>query len=154
MAGEILTAGTALEWAVETVKGTRPTTGFAKVPNCQSVPDFNVAPATHQVTDLSDLEYHRYIPGLKDIGGEMAFGFNFTSEMRDSWKALVAAFKTAQAEGMAMWFAITHIKDEEAFYFEGEPIQMGLPAHEVDTPRTADAYIVPNKIEGWAAKPV
>jgi len=154
MAGEMLTAGAALEYAVSTVAGVRPTTGYVKIPNCNSIPDFNVAPATHQVTDLGDLEYHRYIPGLKDIGGEMAFGFFLTPAMRSRWKELVEEFATAKAAGMSMWFTVTHVEDPEAFFFEGEPVSLGLPAHEVDTPREIEAYIVPNKIEGWADKPV
>jgi len=44
MAGEILTAGASLEWAIENVAGVRPTTGFTKVPNCRSIPDFAVPP--------------------------------------------------------------------------------------------------------------
>ena len=153
MAGEILTAGAALGYRVETAAGTRPTAGYINMPGVKSIPDFNTAPATHQVTDLSDTTHHRSIPGLIDVGGEMAFGFNFTTQMRTAWRTMVTAFETAQAAGMSMWFAVTHEQDTEAYYFTGQPMQLGLPAHEVDTPREIDGYIIPNRIEGWAIKP-
>lgn len=59
MANEISTAGIALKWAVETTAGTRPTTGFATIPNIKSIPEFNPEPSTLEVTDLSDTEWKR-----------------------------------------------------------------------------------------------
>ena len=59
MALEISTAGIELRYVVETTAGTRPTTGYQKVPNIKSTPDFNPEPGTLEVTDLSDLVWKR-----------------------------------------------------------------------------------------------
>ena len=63
MANEVSTAGLTLKYAVETTKGTRPTTGYVQVARIKSVPDLNPTPGQIDVTDLSDLEWKRSIPG-------------------------------------------------------------------------------------------
>ena len=156
MANEISTAGVTLSYAVEATAGTRPTTGYTQVARIKSVPDFNPTPSTIDVTDLSDLEWKRSIPGLKDVGGAQAFKANNTNAFQDGWAALVTAAETAQAtEGgaKATWFCISHPKLTKAFFFSGMPSPLGLSAMEVDSAMEIDAYITPNTIAGWATKP-
>ena len=38
------TAGMTLQYAVETSAGTRPTTGYTKIPEVKSMPSFNLKP--------------------------------------------------------------------------------------------------------------
>ena len=153
MAGEMSTAGATLQYAVEATQGVRPTTGYKIIPGCTSTPDFNPAPETLDVTDLSDEEYRRYIPALKSVGESMAFGFNLSTSMRTAWGNLVTTFETAFAAEKSVWFAVVHTRDPEAYYFNGEPVKLGMGAMNVGEVRVMDAYIVPNKIEGWAVKP-
>ena len=155
MANEVSTAGLTLKYAVETTKGTRPTTGYTQVARIKNVPDLNPTPGQIDVTDLSDLEWKRSIPGLKDVGGAVSFKLNHTNEAESGWAAIVSAWEAAQeAEGgpKAMWFEVSHPKLSKAFYFAGQPTPLGLSAAEVDAALEIDAYITPNQIAGWATK--
>ena len=155
MANEVSTAGLTLKYAAETTKGTRPTTGYTQVARFKSLPDLNPTPNNIDVTDLSDLEWKRSIPGLKDVGGAQAFRANNTDDFQTGWATLCDAFDTAQAaQGgpMAIWFEISHPKLAKAFYFAGQPSPLGLSAAEVDAVLEVDAYITPNQIAGWATK--
>lgn len=148
MAMELSTAGVLLKYAVETTAGTRPTTGYTQVPNIKSIPDFNPEPESLEVTDLSDTEWRRYIPGLKDPGGALAFTANLTTAFKTAWEALVAAFTTAKASNKATWFEIM-VPSFGSFYFAGYPSPLGMTAMDVNAVLEIEAYVTPNKIEGW-----
>lgn len=155
MANEVSTAGLTLKYAVESTAGTRPTTGYQQVARIKSVPDLNPTPGSIDVTDLSDLEWKRSIPGLKDVGGAVAFKANNTDEFQTGWAAIVSAWETAQAASggpLAMWFELSHPRLAKAFYFAGQPSPLGLSAAEVDAALEIDAYITPNQVAGWATK--
>lgn len=151
MALEFSTAGVKVLYAVESTAGTRPTTGYTQIPGIKSTPDFNPAPNSIQVTDLSDTEYHRYIPALKDVGGASAFTANLTSGFKSAWEALVTASETARESNKATWFEI-RVPDSTvgSFYFAGIPTPLGVSAFEVDSVAEIDAYVTPNQITGWS----
>lgn len=151
MAVELLSAGTKLGWAVETTAGTLPTT-YVRVRGIKSIPDLNPEPATHQVTDFNDLEYHRYIDGLKDVGGAISFTSNHTNELMTDWAGIVAAYETAKASDLQMWFTIAHPDLDQDFFVRGNPSPLGLGAREVDAPMEIDVYITPTMIHGWDDK--
>lgn len=148
MAHEFTTAGVTLGYAVEATAGTRPTTGYTAIPNIKSTPDFNSAPSMKQVTDLSDTVYHRYVAGLRDLGGSVAFKANFTTAFQTAWETLCTASATASATSKATWFEIK-IPGQESFYFAGIPQSLGLGALEVDSIVEIDAYIAPNQVAGF-----
>ena len=148
MAQELSTAGVLLKYAVETTAGTRPTTGYTTVPNIKSIPDFNPEPESLEVTDLSDTEWRRYIPGLKDPGGALAFSANLTTGFKTAWEALVSAFETANESGKATWFEIA-VPSFGSFYFAGYPSPLGMTAMDVNAVLEIEAYVMPNQIEGW-----
>lgn len=148
MANEISTAGVLLKYAVESTAGTMPTTGFTTIPGIKSIPDFNPEPSTLEVTDLSDETWKRYIDGLKDPGGALAFGANLTTGFATAWETLVLAAATAKESGKACWFEI-YIPNFKSFYFAGTPSELGMSAIEVDSILEVDAYIVPNQVAGW-----
>lgn len=152
MANEISTAGLELWYCVETTAGTRPTTGYQRVARFKSLPDLNPTPNQLDVTDLSDLEWKRSIPGLKDVGGAQSFKANNTNDFQEGWEDMVEAFDTAQAANKSVWFEIRHPKLTKSFYFSGQPSPLGLSAAEVDAVLEVDAYITPNQIIGWATK--
>ncbi len=102
MALELSTAGITLQYAVEETSGTRPTTGYKIIPNIKSIPDFNPEPNTIDVTDLSETEFMRYIPALKDVGSSIGFGANHTEAFQTAWDALVAEFATARDTNLSM----------------------------------------------------
>lgn len=148
MAQELSTAGVLLKYAVEATAGTRPTTGYTQVPGIKSIPDFNPEPESLEVTDLSDTTWRRYIPGLRDPGGALAFTANLTTPFKTAWEALVAAFETAKESGKATWFEIM-VPNFGSFYFAGYPSELGMTAMDVNAVLEIEAYVTPNQIEGW-----
>ena len=75
------TAGVTVGYAVETVKGTRPTSGYTLIPDIKEVPEMNPEPETLETTTLAETEFKTYIEGLKDLGGALAFTANYTTEV-------------------------------------------------------------------------
>jgi hypothetical protein len=150
MANELSTAGVLVKYKAEASAGNRPTSGYTTIPNIKSTPDLNPEPSSLEVTDLSDEEWKRYIPGLKDPGGALAFTANNTDAFQTAWAALVSAYG-ALTDGKAMWFEIYVPGLTNSFFFAGIPSDLGLGAMEVDSPAEVTAYVTPNQIEGWAA---
>lgn len=148
MALEISTAGIQLRYCTETTAGTRPTTSYQVVPNIKSTPDFNPEPSTLEVTDLSDLVWKRYIPGLKDPGGALSFTANLTPAFKTVWSDIVSAYATAKAASKQMWFEI-YVPTVGSFYFAGVPSELGINAYDVDAVAEITVYVTPNKIHGW-----
>ena len=153
MAIELSSAGVSLQYAVETIAGTRPTSGYKKITGIKSTPDLNPEASSLDVTDLSDTEWKRYIGGLKDPGGALAFGANNTEDFQTDWSGLVEEYNTAKADGLGMWFAIVVPGLTKAFYMSVEPQPLGLSAIEVDSVLEIEAYASPKKIAGWETKP-
>lgn len=152
MANELSTAGVSVQYCVETTAGTKPTSGFTVIPNIKSIPDLNPEPSSLEVTDLSDTEWKRYIPGLKDPGGALAFTANNTDAFQTAWAALVTAAETAKASNKATWFEIVVPGLTKSFQFAGIPSDLGLSAIDVDSVLEVDAYVAPNQIDGWDTK--
>lgn len=147
---EFSSAGITVKYAAEATKGVFPTSGFTTIPCIKSTPDFNASPNNLEVTDLSDKEWKRFIPGLKDIGGSLAFTANLTVEFKAAWEAMCAASEAAKADDKALWIEIA-IPNFDSFYFAGIPTPLGLKGFSVDSVAEVDAYVAPNQIKGWAA---
>lgn len=138
----INTLGVTVSWAVESTKGTRPTTGYAVIPNIKTVPDMNPAPEAMDYTDLSATEYKTYISGLKDLGGVLSFTANLTEELITEWGKLITAYKGLDG-GKSVWFEIKHPKLAKAVYFTGEPAEIGLPEIGVNAVLETSLHVVP-----------
>lgn len=153
MAGIALsTAGVKVWYAVETEAETRPTTGYAHIPDLKEVPDFNPEPETHEATDLEETEYKFYVAGLKDVGGALGFLANFTEKLQTEWEGIVEAYTEASASGKRMWFQISHPKLPKAVFFTGEPASMGLPGISVNGVLETTVYITPTSAPIWETK--
>jgi hypothetical protein len=151
LANELSTAGVLVKYCAEATAGTRPTTDYTTIPNIKSTPDLNPEPSNLEVTDLSDTEWKRYIPGLKDPGGALSFNANNTTAFQTAWATVVSAY-AGLTGGKAMWFEIFVPGLTNSFFFAGIPSALGLAAMEVDAVAEVNAYITPNQILGWAAK--
>ena len=154
MANELSTAGVLVKYAVEQAAGSRPTTGYTTIPNIRSTPDLNPEPSSLEVTDLSDTEYKRFIPGLKSVDGALPFLASNTNAFQTLWGTLVSAYTSAAAATPAksVWFEIMVPGLTESFFFAGVPSPLGLGAMDVDAVAEITAYITPNLIQGWATK--
>lgn len=152
MALEIASAGAKIQYAVETTSGTRPTSGYTSIPNVKTIGALDSEPATYDVTDLSDLEFKRYIPGLKDIGGDVPLTFNLTQAVITNWGNLVTAAEAGADAQKSTWFEVVIPKLNESFYFKGVPSPLGLSEVATDTALEITAHVTPNEIIGWADK--
>lgn len=153
MAIELSSAGVTVQWAAETEAGVMPTSGYTKINGIKSTPDLNPETDSLEVTDLSDTEWKRYIGGLKDVGGDLAFGANNSEQFQEDWQNLYDTYQTNAANGLGMWFAIVIPGLTKAFYISVVPQPLGLSAIEVSSVLEIDAYASPKKIAGWLAKP-
>lgn len=152
MAIDLSTAGVQLLYAAETTAGTRPTTGYTRIRGIKSTPSLNPAPDTLETTTLDELEYKTYIDGLKDLGGALEFTFNLTEELITNWGSLMTAYTTAKASGKAIWFEILVPGLTNAFFFTGNPSEMGLPETEVNSVLEITNYITPTNAPAKFAK--
>lgn len=153
MSIQLSTAGVTLNYCVETTSGTRPTTGYTKIPEVKSIPELNPEPDTLDSTTLEATEYRTYIAGLKDMGGSLGFTANLTQDSMDTWDAVVEAYDTAAAANKAMWFCVIVPGLTNALYFTGQPSPMGLPSMDVSAVLETTLYITPTGEPTWAAKP-
>lgn len=148
----ISTAGVTVGYAVETTKGTKPTSGFIDIPDVKEVPEMNPEPETLETTVLKETEYKTYTEGLKDLGGALPFLANYTEELTTVWETLVEAYKTAEADGKQVWFEIKHPKLAKSVFFTGQPSTMGLPAMAVNSVLETNLYITPTNAPKWDIK--
>ena len=148
MALEFNTIGVTVKYCVETTIGTRPTSGYTKIPNIKGTPAIDMNPAKIQCTDLED-SYHRYVDGVKDVGDDFPFTANLTAALRTAWEALITAATTARAAGKAVWFEI-NIPNFGSFFFAGFPQELGVNEMGVDSVIESTLHVVPNQIVGWS----
>lgn len=154
MAGiQLSTAGVTLNYAVETTIGTRPTTGYERIPEVKEVPELNPEPDNLETTTLEETEWKTYIPGLKDIGGALSFTANLTDLLMEKWEDIVEAYETAAKTNLSMWFCIIVPGLTKALYFTGQPSPMGLPGMSVSSVLETSLYITPTGAPSWEAKP-
>lgn len=149
----VSTAGMSLQYAVETVAGTRPTTGYKIIPEVKSMPSFNPAPNTIESTTLLETEYMTYVAGLKDLGGALEYSANLTDDLIDFWEDLMSEYETAVSSGKQMWFAVVHPKLKKAVFYVGEPSNIGLNEASVNAMAETTLYITPQSAPVMAEKP-
>lgn len=152
MSDRLSTAGMFLCYCVETTAGTKPTTGYTKVPEIKSIPSFNPAPSALDSTTLDETEFMTYVEGLKDIGGTLEFGANLTADLITAWEACNTAHD-ALTGGKAMWFAVVHPKLTDAVFFKGDPAPLGLNEAGVNAVAETTLYITPNSAPTWDTAP-
>ena len=150
---DLSTAGIHLKYAVEETAGTRPTTGYIDIAGVKSIPNMNPSPDTLETTDLNETEWKTYIPGLKDLGGNLEFTFNLNQDLIDAWDTLVEAAAAAETTGKQTWFLIDIPGLTNGFYFPGKPIDMGIPEAAVSAVLEITNYITPIGAPVKAAKP-
>lgn len=153
MSIRLSTAGITLKYAVETTKGTKPTTGYTEVPEIKEIPEINPEPSTLETTTLKETEYKTYIDGLKDLGGALTFVANLTEDFKTTWEDIMSSYETAKAAGKAVWWLIDIPGITEGCYFTGNPSNLGVPGAGVDSVLEVNVYITPTNAPTWAAKP-
>lgn len=153
MSERLSTAGITLQYAIETEKGVRPTTGYKEVPEVKSVPNFNEAPESLEATTLKETKRRTYVKGLSGSNGALEFGANLTEDLMDFWEDLMDEYETAAEAGLSVWFAVVYPKLTRAVYFVGEPAELGVNESTVNSVLETTLYITPNSAPIMEAKP-
>lgn len=105
MAG-ILTKGVAFKMGAV---ATSPT--YTEVPNLQEFPDLLGSFESVDVTTLAD-NWKHYIPGIRDVGGSLAFAFLYDNTATGNFRTIKAAEGTEKAIEIAF-------PDGTKFHFNG-----------------------------------
>lgn len=149
------TLGMRVYYSVEATSGTRPTaaSAYTEIVGIKDIPGIGEEASAIDVTPLSETEFRSYVAGLKDSGGTITFTANNTDAFQTAWTTLVSAYETGIAADKNTWFCIVHPNLANAFYFTGEPVNLGLSAASVNEALNAGANVIAGKVEGWAAKP-
>ena len=147
------TIGVNVSYAVETTKGTRPTTGFKHIPDLKAIPSINPAPNTADATTFDNTEYTSYVQLLKDIGGALEITANFTQELFDTWEELVTAYETAIADGKETWFCFDIPGFEKSAFITVQPARMGIPEASANALLETTVFITPTGEPVFAANP-
>ena len=118
MALEISTVGAAVKYAIETTKGTRPTTGYTTIPDVNTAPEIAIDASTIDASNITDT-ITRYIAGRRDPGGVQNMTLNHTSAVKTAWATMVAAADnttTGIPAGFGFWFEYAFPNGESVFF--------------------------------------
>lgn len=152
MANALSTAGVQVLYAIEAESGTRPTSGYLRLPNIKSTPDMNPEPSMIDVTPLSATEYREYTEGLKDLS-VASFLANDDDTIEAAWFSMWYLSEAAKSSDLATWFCIYHPSLSKSSFFAGIPSQLGESAHEVDGALEVNAYVTATKAVGKQTAP-
>lgn len=146
------TIGVQIGYAFESTAGTRPTTGYKRIYDLKSTPDFNVAPNTEDMTTFDDTTSTRYVELLKDYGDTLEFEANLTNELITTWNEICEEATTAAASDLVMWIEVIHPDLDNAFFLSCMPVDLGLPSMEANSGATTTVYVIPQGGSEWATK--
>ena len=150
MAIALSTAGILVKYAVESTAGTRPTTGYAAIPDVKSIPEFGTDVNALQSTPLSATTNHTYIEGLRDSGGAVQLTVNDSDSFQTAWAGVLSDYATGQASGLATWFEYAIPGMAKSFFFPGKPLALGFGGADVDEVLENTISIVPTGDYTWA----
>jgi hypothetical protein len=147
------TIGVNVSYAVETAKGTMPTTGFKHIPDLKSIPSFNSAPNTADATTFDNQEYTSYVALLKDLGGALEITANFTQELFDIWEGMITEYEEAIESGKRTWFCFDIPGFNKSAYIPVTPSRMGIPEATANSLLETTVFITPIGEPVFAADP-
>ena len=147
------TIGVKVSYAVETTKGTRPTTGFKHIPDLKSIPSINPAPNTADATTFDNTEYTSYFQLLKDIGGALEISANFTQELFEVWDGMVDAYEAGIKDGKETWICFDIPGFEKSAFVTVQPARMGIPEASANALLETTVFITPTGEPVFEADP-
>ena len=147
------TIGVKIGYAIETTKGTRPTSGYTHIKGIKSSPDMNVAPSTADTTTFDNQEYTTHIDLLKEMPDTLEFNAQFSQELYNTWDTLCSQSVTGLQSGLNTWFCIDIPGFDKTIYFTGKPAKMGIPAMETNSAIEVPLYVVPTGEPVFEADP-
>lgn len=135
--------GVIVSYAVETTEGTRPTTGYTKLPDIKSIPSINPSPNTTDATTFDNLEYTSYISTLKDLGGALELSANLTEELYTAWETLMSKYGAGINSDLRTWFCFDIPGFSKSAFVPIMPSPMGIPEVSANALIETTLYITP-----------
>lgn len=134
--------GIITSYATESTAGTRPTTGYTKLPDLKSMPGFNPAPNTADASTFDNIDFTTFIELLKDLGGALEIKANFTEELYTKWGSMCSVYEALTGD-KRMWFCFDIPGFSKSVYIAVKPSKMGIPEVEVNSLIETTLYITP-----------
>jgi hypothetical protein len=149
---EISSVGAKVKYAIETTKGTRPTTGYKVISDISEAPEVSMSTETLDASNISDT-ITRYIAGRQDPGGEKSFTANHTEAFITAWGTLVEEANKAYADGKSCWFEYDYPSPATKSYFwSGIPMPLGNNGIQQNQVDTIPASVICTGVDGWQEK--
>lgn len=157
MAIPITSIGIKVSYAFEATAGTRPASGYKVIPGVKEIPEMNPQPEALDTTSFDNLEYTTSVPGLKDLGGDLAFTANFTQALYDTWQAastgVMALWAAANTAGKAMYLCIDIPGLTKSCFISVVPSNIGLPAASTNSVMEVTLHFAPVGEPIWDSDP-
>lgn len=141
---DLTTIGVKVGYAVESVKGTKPST-FKWLKRCKAVAGINL---TNEKIDVSALEdaIKQYAAGQADTGGDWPLTFGLSNEVVDALTAMRTESLAGKTDGKATWLVVWFPDLDKSFFVIAEPGMIPMPdisvnsAAEIQVPCTINEY--------------
>ena len=117
--------------AIEATAGTRPTSAYYTIPGVTDLPDLDFAPDTIETTSFDETEYKSYLPGLKDTGGNISLGANYTDYGFQMWNDIVDDL-ASDTTGKIAWILISIEGTDQKWFIPIKPVECGVPTAPVN----------------------
>lgn len=117
--------------AVEATAGTRPTSNYYVIPGVTDLPDLDFTPDTIETTSFDNEKYKSYLDGLKDTGGIISFGANFTDYGFAMWNDIVDTLED-DTTGKIAWILISIEGTDNKWFIPVNPVECGVPSAPVN----------------------
>ena len=146
------TLGVKASYAVETVAGTKPSTGWLQLERLTSIGGLSLSTEQIDVTAIEDV-FKRYAAGQQDTGGNIEIGFNVTPEVIAQIEKLFNASNTAKSASKATWLQISHDDMSRAFFIKIEcPRAIPVPETSANSAWQITVNFIVSSYEGLANK--
>lgn len=154
MANIALTSiGTKVSYAIESVSGERPLTGYKVIDGMKGTPELNISPSVGDTTSFANLKYTSKTPLLREMPDSLSFDAIFGQEFADTWMEIYEESQIAKETNLRTWFAIDIVGFDKSFYIVGEPQELGISALTVNSVIDYQVFIVPTDEMVVASKP-
>lgn len=108
-------------YGVETTVGECPA-AFTWLERCNNIAGIALSTETIDASALEDY-VTRKVAGRQDAGDTWAVTFNYTEEVEQQLKDMIAAYNTGKPSGLRTWFEVWIPNSNEAFFVIAEPPQ-------------------------------
>ena len=115
------TLGITFGYGVESTASTKPS-AFTQLTRINSIGGISITPETIDASALED-SVEKSVAGRATTGSTWEVVINYTPDTATEWTSLIAAYNTAHASQLQMWFEVIVPGMTDAFFVIAEPPQ-------------------------------